>query len=212
MRRRSRGSAPTRRAVLRVGLALSGGALLPRRILAAAAAPAQTRAKPPRLEADVCIIGSGPAGAILACALVRHGIATLMVESGPARDAPRDPRVAELERYSTTGSLGYPLAATRFRGAGGTSNLWSGSCPRLHPIDFEPNAYTPAGAAWPLRYGDLEPYYLPAEVELSVQGVDNAPDAPPRTAPFPFATKAGFPNLDTLQRRSGAASSMASRA
>ena len=49
---------------------------------------------------DVCIIGSGPAGAILARHLVDAGIETLMLESGPAPGA-SDPRFAQLDVYST---------------------------------------------------------------------------------------------------------------
>ncbi len=182
--------------MLRAGVALAAAPLT--RVLRAGAA---TAAAP---DADVCIIGSGPAGAILACALTRRGLTVTLVESGPARGAPRDPRVNALDIYSSIGGLDYPLASTRFRGAGGTSNLWSGACPRLHPIDFEPNAYTPRHAPWPIRYADLEPYYLGAEVELRVQGVDDAPYAPPRRDPFPLSQHPPFPNIQELMRRRGA--------
>ena len=37
---------------------------------------------------DVCIIGSGPAGSILACELVRHGVRTLLVEGGQVPGSP----------------------------------------------------------------------------------------------------------------------------
>ena len=184
-----------RRTLLRAGMAVAAAPLT--RVLRARADPT------PELEADVCIIGSGPAGAILGCALARRGLSVLLVESGPALDAPRDPRALDLDVYSTNGALGYPLAATRFRGAGGTSNLWSGSCPRMQPIDFEVNAYTPRGAPWPIRYEDLEPYYFGAEVELQVFGVDGTPYTPPRRDPFPFQMKAAFPVAEELMRRRG---------
>jgi len=188
----------TRRAVLRAGVTLSAGLAL--RGATLAAGPPQPR----RLEAEVCIIGSGPAGALLACGLVRRGITTLLVESGPARGVPRDARLGELDVYSRAGPIPYNVAASRFRGAGGTSKLWTGTCPRLHPIDFEPNAYTPPGAPWPIRYDDLEPYYLPADVELRVRGVTGAAFAPPRREPFPRPLPAPFPNLVEALRRTGA--------
>ena len=184
-----------RRAVLRAG---AGLAMVPlARALRARAATA------PDVEAEVGIVGSGPAGAILACALARRGVPVLLIESGPRSDAPRDPRLAELDIYDAAGPVPYPLAASRFRGAGGTTNLWSGTCPRLHPSDFDPHPYTPAGAPWPIDYAELEPYYLPAEVELAVRGVDGAPHAPPRRAPFPRQIGAAAPNLDELTRRRG---------
>src|SRR5262245_12749990 len=118
---RGRGGGVSRRRVLRAGLALAAAPLV-----RGTRARAATSAKP---EADVCIIGSGPAGAVLACALVQRGLTVLLVESGAGRDA-SDPRLAELDVYSSDGALEYPLAETRFRGAGGTSNLWDGACPR----------------------------------------------------------------------------------
>lgn len=148
------------------------------------------------LEADVCVIGSGPAGAILAKTLVDRGITTLLVESGPDLALPGDAvDTAPLDAYSAPGEIAYPLASTRFRGTGGTSNLWAGNCPRFHPLDFEPNAYTPPGAPWPIRYGDLEPYYLRAEQELRVGGIDDQPYAPPRRAPFPLPLERNTPNI-----------------
>ena len=48
--------------------------------------------------------------------------------------------------------------------------MWSGRSPRLHPIDFERNPYTPQNASWPISYPDIEPYYEPAEITLGVRG------------------------------------------
>jgi len=182
--------------VLRAGLAMAGALAVPRR------ARAQRRGAD--LEAEVCVIGSGPAGAILANALVRRGIATLLVESGPPRDAPRDRRIAALRADEVVGAPRYPLADSRFRGAGGTSNLWTGTCPRLQPHDFEPNAYTPRDAPWPIRYDALEPYYLGAEDELRVRGIDGVPYAPPRSRPFARTFHAPRANLDRLASLTGA--------
>ena len=184
----------TRRAVLRAALAVPGAlGLAP--LLAACGGGEQ--------EADVCIIGSGPAGAVLGATLVERGVRTLLVESGPALDAPADPRRAGLDAYESAGPLTYPLAASRFRGAGGTSNLWTGVCPRLAPADFEPNPCTPVGAPWPIRYADLEPYYAAAEAALHVRGVDGLATAPPRRTPFPRPLPWQIPNLRRLLARTG---------
>ena len=201
----------TRRAFVLSALALSGG-LVVRRLFSRPASSGvtpsvQTRRlrelDAPALEPDVCILGSGPAGAVLAGVLVGRGIKTLLVESGPdGASRPTATWVGELDAYGSSGELIYPVATTRFRGAGGTTNLWTGNCPRLHPLDFEPNAYTPAGAPWPIRYHDLEPYYVRAEEELSVRGMPAPPFAPPRNAPFPRPLTVETPNLRRLLQRS----------
>lgn len=179
---------PTRRTVLRAALALPGMLSL-RQALADTAVPD---------DPEVCVIGSGPAGAVLAEALVERGVRTLLVESGPPLSAPPDSRVAALDAYESAGALTYPLATTRFRGWGGTSNLWTGSCPRLQPEDFEPNPCTPVGAPWPIRYADLDSYYAAAEAALLVRGVDGLPGAPPRGTPFPRPMDGRIPNLGRL--------------
>jgi choline dehydrogenase-like flavoprotein len=129
----------------------------------------------------------------------------MLTESGPPADAPCLDGAGGLDAYASSGALRYPVAKSRFRGAGGTSNLWTGTCPRLHPLDFEPNSYTPAGAAWPIRYDALERYYLRAEEELHVRGVSDTPAAPPRSAPFPRPLPVSIPNLQRLTHDAGGA-------
>lgn len=190
-----------RRGFLGSALALSGGIAMRRWLPAAVAAERRNprltleQLDEAALEAEVCVIGSGPAGAILAKTLTDRGIATLLVESGPDLESNDVADTARLDAYSSRGEIDYPLASTRFRGTGGTSNLWTGLCPRFHPLDFEPNSYTPAGAPWPIRYADLETYYLRAEEELRVRGVNDAPFAPPRRDPFPRLLTPHTPNF-----------------
>ena len=135
---------------------------------------------------DVCVVGSGPAGALLATGLVRRGFKTLILESGPApRPAAADPTFSKLDAYSSSGKI-YPVRSSRFRGAGGTSNLWTGSCTRFLPLDLEPNAYTSPDAPWPISYADLGPFYQRAEAELRVRGVETTSLGAPRTTPYPL--------------------------
>jgi choline dehydrogenase-like flavoprotein len=131
---------------------------------------------------DVCIVGSGPAGAVLALDLATRGRAVLLLEAGPAR--PRAWLAGPRATARCSGPVDYPIAHTRYRGLGGTSNLWTGGCPRLHPLDLGPNAYTPFDGGWPIAYGELEPYYAPAERTLGVRGGRAdlpAPDVPDAT-------------------------------
>lgn len=133
---------------------------------------------------DVCVVGTGPAGALLAGQLARDGVNTLLLESG-VRPGATDPRLAELDAYTTSGRA-YALRESRFRGVGGTSNLWTGGCIRLYPEDLaDDNSYLPPGAAWPFDYAELEPFYERAEAELGVRGADWTSLGPPRRVPYP---------------------------
>lgn len=112
---------------------------------------------------DVCIVGSGPAGAVLALDLVQRGWRVLIIESAS------DQRLARRSlQFRSSGEVDYPFAASLYRGFGGSSVRWHGACPRLRPIDFQRNAYTPPGAEWPVSFAEIEPYYEKAEQSLNV--------------------------------------------
>jgi len=156
---------------------------------------------------DVCIVGSGPAGAILAAELVQHNVRTLLLEGGPIQ-ASRSAPLGNLDGnpISRAASTPYPVDETRFFGKGGTSNLWDARCPRLQPFDFSAkNPYVPADAPWPITYDDIEPYYQKAERELSIGGAESTRYSPPRRAGFPFPPVDASPPtcLLELMRRYG---------
>jgi choline dehydrogenase-like flavoprotein len=148
---------------------------------------------------DVCIIGSGPAGTVLGKDLVGRGLKTIILESGlHLLEDPSDARIRELEVYRSSGSVDYPIASTRVRALGGTSNIWTGRCTRLYPLDFETNAYTPEGAAWPITYADLEPYYNQAEKTLRVRGDILSDYQAPRNVDLPLSGRNNISALRSL--------------
>lgn len=148
---------------------------------------------------DVCIIGSGPAGAVLAQELVQKGFRTVILESGQdPNTGPVDARIQQLEVYRNSGNVEYPVASTRVRGLGGTSSVWTGRCERLHPLDFEKNLYTPGGAAWPATYAELEPYYERAEKTLRVRGGVPSKYHPPRSNPIQLPSDLDLSGLKAL--------------
>lgn len=153
---------------------------------------------------DVCIVGSGPAGAILGLELVRAGVRTVILEAGvnPSRLANND-RYALLNTATQSGDQSYPLVATRAMMPGGTSALWTGNTPRLLPIDFGRNSYTPDGAAWPVTYAQMSPYYDRAEEIFRVSGERGAPHAAPRTQRLRYEHKGGNQESKDLLRRAG---------
>ncbi|HWP91065.1 MAG TPA: GMC family oxidoreductase [Thermodesulfobacteriota bacterium] len=151
---------------------------------------------------DVCIIGSGPAGSVLAMSLAHNGSKILILESGLDLSH-SDPRVQKLDVYRSSGPVTYPVVATRLRALGGASNLWTGRCSRLHPLDFEKNAYTPDDAHWPITYDQLEPYYERAEKTLRVRGGHLSNYHPPRKNALPLPPDTDIAALKSLMRKAG---------
>jgi choline dehydrogenase-like flavoprotein len=141
---------------------------------------------------DVCIVGSGPAGVVLGMQLARAGLRTLIIEAGanPSEMA-KEKRFEQLNYATTSGDRPYPLTASRAMLPGGTSTLWTGNTPRLLPIDFERNAYTPPGTGWPIDYATVEPYYEKAEQLFHVTGESNVRYLPPRHRPLPNEVRGG---------------------
>ena len=154
---------------------------------------------------DVCIIGSGFAGAILGESLVRRNIKTVILESGPDPRGGKttDSRFQQLNTFRSAGPIDYPVNSSRFRGVGGTSWLWGGFCTRLSPIDFEQNSHTPAGASWPVSYADLEPYYEQAEKTLRVRGGKQSEHDPLRKVAFPLPADRDLSPLESLLKKTG---------
>lgn len=106
-------------------------------------------------DADVCIVGSGPAGVTLALELARLGRTVLLLESG--LEAPgdaqelSDARIVEQRRHD-------PMSAAVARRFGGTSNLWGGRSMPLDPIDFTPRPFA-QNVRWPIALADLASHY-----------------------------------------------------
>lgn len=155
----------------------------------------------PSERADVCIVGAGPAGALVANRLTSAGYDVVVLEAGPRFD--RESRIERMERslrpthapqevwdvggerdaYTSAGPDHYPLNRTRTKGVGGTTLAWHGMVVRLHERDFDGRN---GGDPWPIDYGDLRPYYAEAERAMGVAGADDNPFGPPREEPFPM--------------------------
>jgi choline dehydrogenase-like flavoprotein len=164
-------------------------------------------------EYDVCVIGAGVAGALVAYRLGRAGAKVVVLEAGPrhraeerfaymqrflAQDNPWASENPQRDLYTNEGTVEYPLNRLRVKAVGGTTLHWGGMTPRLHESDFEMRSRYGIADDWPITYAELEPYYCEAEIELGVAGEDDNPFGPPRSRPYPlpgFRASAGETKL-----------------
>jgi choline dehydrogenase-like flavoprotein len=149
------------------------------------------------LETDVCIVGAGAAGIVLADALSTAGREVCLIESGDQRPDETTQSLYDLE------SVGYPPRAnymSRARYFGGSCNLWAGRCMRLQEIDLAPRPWVP-DSGWPIRLAEIERYYPRAGEILGLPALSN----------FEFANNAGVlaPAERTLLARGEFAAAMA---
>lgn len=143
------------------------------------------------LDADLAIIGGGPAGITLARAFARSGVSVVIAEAGglePAAD------VQALYQGENAG-IEYPLAGARLRFLGGSSNHWGGYCRPLDPIDFEQRDWVPH-SGWPFGIDELMPYY-PAASEI----VEVAPGRYDDVNYWRQETREALPDLATGRMR-----------
>ncbi len=107
---------------------------------------------------NICVVGSGPVGIVVAMELARRGQAVTLIESGGLTF---DPGVQELSRAAPDfGRRNIDMTLAVRRVFGGTSNLWGAGCMPLDPIDFERRDFVGL-AGWPLSY-DAFAVHLPA--------------------------------------------------
>jgi choline dehydrogenase-like flavoprotein len=158
----------------------------------------------PSDRVDVCVVGAGPAGALVAEGLAKRGHEVVVLEAGKRFDTGE--RIDRMERslrpahdplsvwdmggerdaYTSTGEWEYPLNRSRVKGVGGTTLSWQGLVMRLHEGDFEMESKLGVASDWPIDYEELRPYYARAEEALGVAGASDNPFEPSRETPHPM--------------------------
>jgi len=134
--------------------------------------------------ADICIVGAGAAGGVLAYELAKAGLDVVVIEAGPFWNPQTDFASDELSMQG----LGWqdtrlvdganPLKMghnNSGRGVGGGTVHFTGVFLRFHESDFMTYTADGVGHDWPIRYADLEPYYNKIERDIAVSGPKHFP-------------------------------------
>ena len=161
---------------------------------------------------DFVIVGSGPAGGVIARELSQGGFSVVLFEQGPrltpadfehdefkywflggiTNDPAKNPQSFRSDVASKAAPLTLRPALWYARTVGGSSLHYTANYWRFHELDFnERSVLGPiAGTGfedWPISYAELEPYYTKVDWEIGVSGLAGAsPFDPPRTKPYPM--------------------------
>ena len=157
---------------------------------------------------DVIIIGSGAGGGTLAHRLAPSGKRILIIERGDW--LPREPQNWLAEdvfvdgRYSSKDTWldhdGKEFQPQVHYFVGGATKLYGAALYRLRAEDFgELRHHDGISPAWPIEYGELQPYYTQAEELYRVHGARGEdPTEPPADAPYPFPAVSHEPRIAKL--------------
>ena len=148
------------------------------------------------IRCDVAVVGSGMGGGTVAWALRDSGLQVLVVERGdflPREEANSSPAaVFGDHRYATDetwvdGRTGRPFTPGVYYWVGGCTKVYGACLPRFRAEDFTGRRLEEGpGAAWPIGYDDLEPYYGVMEAAYGVHGGPGDPTEPPRSTGYPY--------------------------
>lgn len=154
---------------------------------------------------DVCLVGTGAAGGVMAQELTAAGFRVVALQRGPylrPKDFGSDDELEAVRLFSPDQTETWrpdahtPAEPGRYNYVahcvGGTMTIWGAWNWRLRPDEFRvlstEGPVTGANLAdWPIDYDELEPYYERAEWDYGVSGDAFA-------NPFAAPRRRGFPN------------------
>lgn len=155
------------------------------------------------MDADVLVIGAGASGAAVSWRLASLGFSVLCVEQGDFQlpsEYPSSTSKWELRKLSShspfpnvrKGEADYPvndsdspISIANFNAVGGSTILYSGHFPRMHPSDFRVKTLDGVAEDWPIAYSDLEPYFELNDRMMGISGLEGDPAYPPISGLLP---------------------------
>lgn len=108
------------------------------------------------IQADVAVVGSGPAGIVLALELAKAGHSVALLESGYLKFAESSQALGDADQFDP--DFHPPMGECTRRQLGGTSNIWGGRCVPYDPVDFDQREHV-ADARWPVTYDQMSVYF-----------------------------------------------------
>ena len=155
----------------------------------------------PAEEAEVCIVGAGPAGAVAALRLAEAGIKVVVLEQGDWPDY-RQARAASPDFEINTGAVwawdpnvrardaDYPIDVAEsdidvllYNAVGGGTVVYAAQWQRNLPSDFCVRTLDGVADDWPFGYRELQPFYERVERAFGVSGLAGDPAFPPGEGP-----------------------------
>ncbi len=145
---------------------------------------------------DVLIIGAGASGAAVAWSLADTRMRIVCMDQGEwmspeaypstgqdweARglsDFSYSPNQRRRETDYPINDADTPIAIANFNGIGGSTVLYAGHYPRLHPSDFRVKSLDGVADDWPISYETLAPYYAVNDRMTGVSGLAGDPAYP----------------------------------
>jgi choline dehydrogenase-like flavoprotein/nucleoside-diphosphate-sugar epimerase len=151
------------------------------------------------LRADICIVGSGPAGVSLALTLLDTGLDVILLEAGGDQVDKNTQSLYEGETVDE--ALHCPPDKYRQRCFGGSTTTWGGRCVPYDPIDFEARPWI-AHSGWPISFEEVASYI--GSATQMVEAGENDYDGRTAFGPNPPEMFKGFRServtTDTLER------------
>lgn len=109
-----------------------------------------------RIDAELAIVGAGPAGIVAALEAASRGIQVILVESGKESFDSAAQRLSDPAEWDP--SRHAPMSMAVRRQVGGTSVTWGGRCVPYDPVDFAARPFV-GPFSWPVAYEEMSAYF-----------------------------------------------------
>ena len=108
------------------------------------------------VTSDIAVVGSGPAGIVLALELAKAGFEVVLIESGRLDFSAAIQDLGTASYYDPQRHA--PMSEGTRRQLGGTSIIWGGRCLPYDRVDFDRRSYIP-DSDWPIVYEEIANYF-----------------------------------------------------